>query len=151
MLFSLCRRQVELVNQLLFESAHSGNSDALFSVLENGDDVNPIVRHTHTHTHTHTRHTQTHTRTCTCMHAHTHMHIALISVRNLAKSASTFLFYYLQNETHDWPLILAAGYGHLDLVQQLHEFGGHVTQKNKLNQLTPLHVAARGGHKEVVR
>ena len=28
---------------LLFEVAHSGNKDLLFAVLENGDDVNPIV------------------------------------------------------------------------------------------------------------
>ena len=38
-----CRRQNELMTPLLFEVAHSGNKDLLFAVLENGDDVNPIV------------------------------------------------------------------------------------------------------------
>ncbi len=28
----------------LFEVARSGNKDLLFQILENGDDVNPIVR-----------------------------------------------------------------------------------------------------------
>ena len=58
---------------------------------------------------------------------------------------------YKQNELHDWPLILAAGSGHLELVQQLHEFGGHVTRRHTLSRCTPLHVAARGGHMGVVR
>ena len=38
------RRQKELITPLLFEVAHSGNKDLLFKILENGDDVNPIVR-----------------------------------------------------------------------------------------------------------
>ncbi len=58
---------------------------------------------------------------------------------------------YKQNELHDWPLILAAGSGHLELVEQLHEFGGHVTRRHTLSRCTPLHVAARGGHKDVVK
>ena len=41
----IVRRQKELINPLLFEVAHSGNKDLLFKILENGDDVNPIVSH----------------------------------------------------------------------------------------------------------
>lgn len=37
------RRQHELVLPHLFEAAHSGNKDFLFHVLQNGDDVNPLV------------------------------------------------------------------------------------------------------------
>lgn len=57
----------------------------------------------------------------------------------------------MQNEAHDWPLMLAAGFGYYDLITQLHEFGGHVTHAHQVSKSTPLHVAARGGHVEVVR
>ena len=43
-LYCAFRRQKELITPLLFEVAHSGNKDLLFKILENGDDVNPIVR-----------------------------------------------------------------------------------------------------------
>ncbi len=38
-----CRRQKELIIPLLFEVVHSGNKDQLFHMLQNGDDVNPLV------------------------------------------------------------------------------------------------------------
>ena len=33
---------------LLFEAAHSGDKDLLFHVLQNGDNVNPVVSHSNT-------------------------------------------------------------------------------------------------------
>ena len=41
-----CRRQSELVTPVLFDVAVSGNSELLFKILENGDDVNPSVNTT---------------------------------------------------------------------------------------------------------
>jgi len=61
------RRQKELVAPMLFEVAHTANTDLLFKIFENGDDINPT------------------------------------------------------NESNDWPLLLAAGFGYLDVVKQLHE------------------------------
>lgn len=56
-----------------------------------------------------------------------------------------------QNESHDWPLLLAAGFGYDDVVAQLYQFGGHVAKRHRISRSTPLHVAARGGHTKVVR
>ena len=44
--FLPCRRQSELIEPVLFEVAHSGNKDYLFQLLQNGDNVNPLVSHT---------------------------------------------------------------------------------------------------------
>lgn len=38
------RRQREIVIPALFDAAVSGTSDLLFRLLDNGDDVNPVVR-----------------------------------------------------------------------------------------------------------
>ena len=38
-----CRRQREIVTPALFDTAVTGKSDHLFTILENGDDVNPLV------------------------------------------------------------------------------------------------------------
>ena len=113
----MSRRQKELINPLLFEVAHTGNKDLLFKILENGDDVNPIVRGT-----------------------------PLFLTFHLCICTPSF-----QNEANDWPLLLAAGFGYIDLVTQLHEFGGHATRRHKMSRSTPLHVAARGGHTAVVK
>ena len=40
---SSSRRQNEIVTPMLFDAAVSGNADLLFTILENGDDVNPLV------------------------------------------------------------------------------------------------------------
>jgi ankyrin repeat protein len=94
---AVLRRQNEIVTPMLFDAAVSGNADLLFTILENGDDVNP-----------------------------------------------------LKEESCDWPLLLAAGFGYLEIVEHLFKFGGHVTQANPKTGNTPLHVAARGGRENVV-
>ena len=38
------RRQKELVAPMLFEVAQTANTDLLFKIFENGDDINPTVR-----------------------------------------------------------------------------------------------------------
>ena len=38
-----CRRQREIVTPTLFDAAVSGNGELFFKILENGDDVNPMV------------------------------------------------------------------------------------------------------------
>lgn len=43
-----CRRQVEHVIPALFDAAVSGNTELLYKVLEDGDNVNPLVSHTFT-------------------------------------------------------------------------------------------------------
>ena len=70
---------------------------------------------------------------------------------NLGDYVDPYYILVLQNEAHDWPLLLAAGFGYIDLVTQLLEFGGHATRRHKISKSTPLHVAARGGHPAVVR
>ena len=40
---SSSRRQNEIVTPMRFDAAVSGNADLLFTILENGDDVNPLV------------------------------------------------------------------------------------------------------------
>lgn len=54
------------------------------------------------------------------------------------------------NRNGDWPLLLAAGLGHLEVVKLLHQYGGAVTALDG-SLTTPLHQASRGGHLEVVR
>eukprot|EP00731_Ephydatia_muelleri_P012756 Em0007g66a len=54
------------------------------------------------------------------------------------------------NRNGDWPLLLAAGLGHLEVVKLLHQYGGVVTALDG-SLTTPLHQASRGGHLEVVR
>ena len=39
----LCRRQNEIVTPALFDATILGSTDLLIRVLENGDDVNPLV------------------------------------------------------------------------------------------------------------
>ena len=39
----LCRRQNEIVMPALFDATILGSTDLLIRVLENGDDVNPLV------------------------------------------------------------------------------------------------------------
>jgi len=38
------RRQKELVAPMLFEVAQTANTDLLFKIFENGDDINPTVK-----------------------------------------------------------------------------------------------------------
>ena len=63
----MSRRQTQIVNPKLFESAMDGDADRVFRIIEEGDDMNP------------------------------------------------------QTGTGDWPMYMAAGNGHLEVMQLLYE------------------------------
>ncbi|XP_072034859.1 uncharacterized protein [Amphiura filiformis] len=91
------RRQTQIVNPALFESAMDGDADRIFCIIEEGDDMNP------------------------------------------------------QTGTGDWPMYMAAGNGHLEVMQLLYENGGDVSGRHPNTMSTVLHVACSRGLYKIVK